>query len=160
VPHPGGVPQPFTPQIGPNPSMLRPYPIIMQRGLTRLTGHMFLAPTRLFFICQSQKGGLAVAIGRGVGGLVGGALAALAAPIPGQAAPVFDEPTLFRAIQEAPGSLVMEPAHIKQIKHTMWWRGIWFAGQTYGLPNGLTKDLKHELGLWCHGNNVKSAGLT
>jgi hypothetical protein len=138
---------------------MRPFPIIMQQRLTRLTGQMFLAPSRLYFVCESQKGGLAIAIGRGVGGLIGGALAALAAPTPGQA-PVLDEPTLYRITQERPGSLVMEPQHIKKIKCTIWTRGIFYSGATYALPNGLDRELKRELGLWCQGNNVKSAGLS
>lgn len=138
---------------------MRPYPIIMQQRLTRLTGQMFLAPTRLFFICESTKGGMAVAIGRGVGGLIGGAIAAFGAPTPGQAPIVFDEPTLYRAAHERPGSLIMEPPQIRQIKHTLWWRGIWFDGKTYGLPEGLSKDLRHELGLWCQANGVRSKGL-
>ncbi|MGE0868567.1 MAG: hypothetical protein AB7P03_08395 [Kofleriaceae bacterium] len=138
---------------------LRPYPIVMQQRLTRLTGQMFLAPTRLFFVCESTKGGLAIAIGKGVGGLIGGAIAAFGAPTPGQAAPVIDEPTLYRAVQERQGSLVMEPPQIKQIKDTFWTHAIWFNGLTYALPEGLHKDLKRELGLWCQANGVKSAGL-
>jgi hypothetical protein len=120
---------------------------------------MFLAPSRLYFVCESQKGGLAIAIGRGVGGLIGGALAALAAPTPGQA-PQLDEPTLYQITQQQPGSLVMDPHLIKKIKCTIWTRGIWFNGLTYALPDGLEKGLRRELGLWCHGNNVKNAGLS
>lgn len=138
----------------------RPYPIIMQRGITRLTGHMFLTPMRLYFLCQSQAGGLAVALGRGLGGLAGAAIAGLAAPTPGQAAPAFDEAMLIHAVSATPGSLVMEPSRISKIKCTIWWRAIWFEGKTYALPDGLSRDLKRELGLWCHANNVKSAGLT
>jgi len=137
---------------------LKPYPIIMQQRLTRLTGQMFLAPTRLFFVCESQKGGMAVALGRGFGGLIGGAIAAMAAPTPGQA-PVIDEATLYQAIQQMPGSMVMEPPQFKAIKVTMWTRGIFYGGKTYALPNGLDKDLKRELGMWCQANGVRQAGL-
>ncbi len=138
---------------------LGPFPIIMQRGMTRLTGQLFVSQTRLFFICESQKGGFAMALGKGLGGLVGAAISVFGTPTPGQAAPVFDEPTLFRAVQEREGSLVMEPQQIKQIKHTMWTRGIWFNGKTYALPEGLEKELKPALGRWCQANNVKFAGL-
>ena len=138
---------------------MRAFPLIMQQRLTRLTGQMFLAPTRLFFICESQKGGLAVAVGKGVGGLIGGAIAGLGVPVPGQAAPVIDEPSLFRAAEERQGSLVMEPPKIKQIKDTFWTHAIWFNGLTYALPGGFSKELKREVGLWCQANNVKSAGL-
>jgi hypothetical protein len=163
---PGGPGAPGFPQQG-DPAFaqppqgyptLRPFPLIMQQRMTRLTGQLFLAPTRLFFICESQKGGLAIALGKGVGGLIGGVIAGLAAPTPGQA-PVIDEPTLFQAVQNMPGSLVMDPPQIKAIKCTMWTRGIFFGGKTYALPNGLDKELKHELGMWCQANNVKSAGL-
>ena len=53
----------------------------------------------------------------------------------------------------------MEPPQIKAIKHTMWTRGIFFNGNTYALPDGLRKELKYELGIWCRAHNVKSAGL-
>ena len=138
---------------------MRPFPLIMQQRMTRLTGQMFVAPTRLFFICESQKGGLAIAIGKGVGGMLGGAIAAFGTPTPGQSAPVLDEPMLFQAVQERPGSLVMEPAQIKEIKDTFWTHAIWFDGKTYALPDGLNKELKAELGLWCQANSVKNAGL-
>jgi hypothetical protein len=159
---PQGYPQGAPPQQqfgGYAPPPLRPFPIIMQQRLTRLTGQLFLAPQRLFFLCESQKGGLGVALGKGLGGLVGGVIAAMAAPTPGQAAPVIDEPMLFQAIQNMPGSMVMEPPQFKAIKCTMWTRGIFYGGKTYALPNGLDKELRTELGHWCHANNVRSAGL-
>jgi hypothetical protein len=80
-------------------------------------------------------------------------------PTPGQAAPVIDEGMLFKAVQEKPGSLVMEPANIKAIKVTWLWRAIWYAGQTYALPKGLSKELNAELAAWCQANNVTNAGL-
>lgn len=138
---------------------LTPFPLIMQQRMTRLTGHMFVAPTRLYFICESTKGGLAMAIGQGVGGLIGGAIAGMFTPTPGQAAPVIDEAMLMQAAQEKPGSVVMEPSQIKAIKETWMWRAIWWNGQTYALPKGLSKELNSELAMWCQANNVKNAGL-
>ena len=149
----------YTPAGHYAPPPIRPFPIVMQQRLTRLTGQMFIAPARLFFLCESQKGGLGVALGRGLGGIVGGVIAAMAAPTPGQAAPVIDEPMLFQAVQNMPGSMVMEPPQFKAIKVTMWTRGIFYGGRTYALPEGLDKELKTELGHWCRANNVRSAGL-
>ncbi|MGE3459238.1 MAG: hypothetical protein AB7O24_29265 [Kofleriaceae bacterium] len=160
-PGPGGSPH-ATPPLGQQHVQappLHPFPIIMQQRLTRLTGQMFLAPTRLYFICESTKGGLTVAIGKSVGGLIGGVIAGIGVPVPGQSAPMTDEAALYRAVQERQGSLVMEPAQIKQIKDTFWTHAIWFNGLTYALPEELHKDLKRELGLWCQANGVKSAGL-
>ena len=137
---------------------LRSYPIIMQQRLNRLTGHMFVAPTRLYFICESTKGGMTVAIGKAVGGLVGGLIEG-GAPIPGQGGTASDEGALQRAVQERAGSLIMEPQQIKAIKDTFWTHAIWFNGKTYALPGGLHKELKPELGRWCQANNVKHAGL-
>jgi hypothetical protein len=131
----------------------------MQRRITRLTGQLFLAPTRLYFVCESNKGGLGVAIGQGLGGLIGGAIMAMSAPTPGQAAPVIDEAMLQQAVQQKEGSMIIEPAKIKQIKHTMWMRGLWYDGTTYGFPRGLSKELNQQLALWCQANNVKSKGL-
>ncbi|MBA2540298.1 MAG: hypothetical protein H0V17_11725 [Deltaproteobacteria bacterium] len=158
---PPGYPQPgqFTPQGHYAPPPIRPFGIVLQQRLTRMTGQMFLAPARLFFLCESQKGGLGVALGRGLGGIVGGVIAAMAAPTPGMAAAVIDEPMLFQAVQNMPGSMIMEPPQFKAIKHTMWTRGIFYGGKTYALPEGLDKELKTELGHWCRANNVPMAGL-
>jgi hypothetical protein len=131
----------------------------MQRGMTRLTGQMFVAPTRLYFICESQKGGMAIAIGKAVGGLIGGVIGSIGVPVPGQATPVIDEAALHQAVQQHAGSLMMEPQQIKAIKDTFWTHAIWFNGNTYALPGGLSKQLKPELGRWCQANNVKQAGL-
>jgi len=149
----------FTPQGHYAPPPIRPFGIVMQQRFTRLTGQMFIAPARLFFLCESQKGGLGVALGRGLGGIVGGVIAAMAAPTPGQAAAVIDEPMLFQAVQNMPGSMVMEPPQFKAIKVTMWTRGIFYGGKTYALPEGLDKEFKGERGHWCQANNVRSAGL-
>lgn len=158
-PQPSYPPGPYTPAGHYAPPPIRPFPIVMQQRLTRLTGQIFIAPARLFFLCESKKGGLGVALGRGLGGIVGGVIAAMAAPTPGQAAPVIDEPMLFQAVQSMPGSMVMEPAQFKAIKLTMWTRGIFYGGLTYALPEGLHGELKTELGHWCRANNVRSAGL-
>jgi hypothetical protein len=138
---------------------LQPHALIMQRGTTRLTGQMFVAPARLYFICESQKGGLAVAVGKAIGGAIGGLVGSIGVPIPGQATPMIDEPALQRAVQQHEGSLVMEPQQIKAIKDTFWTHAIWFNGKTYALPGGLSKELKPALGHWCQANNVKHAGL-
>lgn len=56
--------------------------------------------------------------------------------------------------------MIMEAGKIEEIKHTIWWRPSKFDGKKYGLPTGLDKTLKGELGRWaaCHG--VKTRGLT
>jgi len=138
---------------------IRAYPLIMQRGLKRLTGQMFVAPTRLYFICESQKGGMAVAIGRGLGGLIGGAIAAAGAPVPGQGAASIDEATLWQAVQDNPGSMVIEPAKLKAIKYTNWTRGIFYDGTTYALRELLDKELEYALAAWTVANNVVAKGL-
>ena len=51
------------------------FPLTMQDGMNRMHGHVFLAPGRLYFVCLKTGGAWLAAIGQGVGGLVGGALA-------------------------------------------------------------------------------------
>jgi hypothetical protein len=148
---------------GPHPgggyhAQLKPFEVVLQQRLTRLTGHMYLAPTRLYFVCQSTKGGLAIAIGQGVGGLIGGAIAGFAMPGHGQAQAI-DENMLMKACSEAQGSLIMDAPKIKKMAYTIWTRGIWFDGKTYALPSGLSKELAAELGNWCVANNVQQKGL-
>jgi hypothetical protein len=130
----------------------------MQHGLTRLTGHMFITPTRLLFLCGSTKGGLAVAIGKGVGGALGGLVASAGLKGVGPVGPM-SEPEVLQLIGQQTGSLVMEPAGIRQIKDTFWTHAIWFDGKTYALPNGIPKDMKPALAQWCDANGVKHAGL-
>ena len=158
APQQGGYPPPPQGYQQQGYAPIEPFPLIMQRGMTRLTGQMFIAPQRLIFICVSNKGGLAVAIGKGLGGIVGGIVAAAGAPGAGQGAPT-DEATLLQQVSQHEGSLVMDPQQIKAIKDTFWTHAIWFQGKTYALPNGFPKLVKPMLGQWCNANNVKHAGL-
>ncbi len=159
-PPPGGYPPPPQGGYPPPPGMgyggplIEPFPLVMNRGMTRLTGQMFVAPQRLIFICVSNKGGLAVAIGKGLGGIVGGLVAAAVVNGPGQGA-ATDEQSLMLLVPQHEGSLVMEPQQISKIKCTMWTRGIWFNGKTYALTDGLPKTAKPILSGWCQANNVK-----
>ncbi len=127
--------------------------------MTRLTGQIYVAPARLYFICESNKGGMAVALGKGLGGIVGGMIAAAGAPTPGQAAGVVDEATLMHAAQQYEGSLVMEAQLITGIKDTWLTHAIWYQGVTYALRSTLDKQLKLELGQFCQAYNIKHAGL-
>jgi hypothetical protein len=126
--------------------------------MKRYHGHMFVAPNRLYFICTAQGGAWAAAIGQGLGGAVGGLIAAAGSKTPGQAGAALDEQQLAAAAAENAGSLVMEPAQIEEIKETIWWRLIRWNGKKLGLPNGLGKPLKAELGPWARANNVKTKG--
>lgn len=45
------------------------------------------------------------------------------------------------------------------IKHALFWRPIKWNGQTIGLPQGMSKPLRAELGRWAQYHNVKSKGL-
>ncbi len=134
-----------------------PYPLTMQLGIKRLYGHVFLAPGRLYFICN--KSSKLAAIGQGIGGLIGGAIAAAAVGKPGEAPPVIDEQTLQQAVAENEGSMIMDASQIEEIKETLWWRLIKFGGKKYGLPHGLGKPLKQALGPWATAHNVKTKGL-
>ena len=158
-PHQPGFPPP---QQQPGPQLfgsLTPYPIVMHLGLTRLTGQLAVAPARLYFLCESNKGGLAVALGKGIGGLVGGVIAGAGAPTPGQVGAVADEGALFQLAQQHPGSLVMEARGITCIKDTWLTHAIWYDGNTYALRSTLDKALKAELGHFCAAHNIKHAGL-
>jgi len=138
---------------------MTPYPLTLQLGMKRFHGHLFIAPTRLYFVCAKQGGAWAAAIGQGLGGLVGGAIAGLAQPKVGEAAAAIDETQLQRAVSENAGSMIMEPSQIQEIKETIWWRLIRWDGKKFGLPKGLGKDLKAALGPWAKHHNVKTKGL-
>lgn len=138
---------------------LTPYPLSMQLGMKRYHGHLFLAPERLYFVCSKQGGAWAAAIGQGIGGLAGAAIAAAAAPKPGEAPTVMDEAALQQAVAEHDGSLVMDASQIEIIKHTLWMRVIRWNGKRFGLPNGMAKPLKAALGTWAKAHNVKTKGL-
>ena len=139
---------------------MKPYPLTMQLKMTRLHGHVFLAPGKLYFVCQKKGGAWAAAIGQGVGGLIGAAIASGLGPKPGEAPVVIDEAQLQQACATQEGSLIMDAANIQAIKTTIWWRMIKFDNKTYGLPNGLDKELKKELAQWATYHNVVNKGLT
>jgi hypothetical protein len=127
--------------------------------MKRLHGHVFLAPGRLYFVCTKQGGAWAAAIGQSVGGLIGGAIVAAGSARPGEAPEVVDEAQLAEAVAANDGSLIMEAGKIEEIKQTIWWRLIRWDGKKFGLPNGLSKPLKAELGAWAKAHNVKTKGL-
>ncbi|MEZ4366625.1 MAG: hypothetical protein R2939_10095 [Kofleriaceae bacterium] len=54
---------------------MTPFPVVLQHKMTRLHGHLFLAPGAMYFVCGKQGGAWAQAIGQGVGGALGRALA-------------------------------------------------------------------------------------
>src|SRR6266536_4470085 len=116
---------------------MTPYPPTLQLGVKRFHGHVFLAPQRLYFVCTKQGGAWAAAIGQGVGGLVGGAIASIAQPSAGAAPQVLDEGQLQQAVAQHDGSVIMDAGKIEEIKETIWWRLIRFDGKKYGLPKGL-----------------------
>jgi len=135
------------------------YPLTMQSGMTRMHGHVFLAPGRLYFICVKQGGAWMDAIGHSLGGAIGGALVGLAMPTVGGAPAIYDEAQLHQAVSQMPGSLVMDAPQIQQIKQTWAWRLIRFNGRKFGLPNGLGRDLKAALGPWARYHQVKTVGF-
>jgi hypothetical protein len=138
---------------------LTPYPLTLQLGMKKLHGHLFLAPGRLYFVCSKQGSAWAQAIGVGIGGALGGAIAGLADKRAGEAPVAIDEAQLQQAVATNEGSMIMEAAQIEMIKETIWWRVIRWNGKKFGLPSGLGKPLKSELGLWTKANNVQSKGL-
>lgn len=152
VPHPQG------PQLAPPPYM-HPFPLALQLKMKRFYGHIFLAPNRLYFVCGRQGGAWAAAIGQSLGGVVGGALVALGTPGAGNAPPVVDESQVQAAIVANPGSMIFEASQLTMIKHTMFWRLFKWQGQTVGLPQGMSKDLKAALGPWARYHNVPTKGL-
>ena len=150
---------PPAPQPPPLFGSLRPYPVVFHLGMTRLTGQLCVAPARLYFICESNKGGLAVALGKGLGGIVGAAIEASGTTTPGQMAGALDEAALYQLAQQHPGSVVMDAQRITQMKDTWLTHAIWFNGDTYAIRCTLDKELKLELGHFCQAYNIKHAGL-
>jgi len=138
---------------------MTPYPLTLQLGMKRFHGHLFLAPGKLYFVCSAKGGAWASAIGQGVGGVIGGVIAAAGEVKPGEAPEGLTEAQIAQAVAENEGSLIMEAAKIEVIKHTIWWRLIRWDGKKFGLPNGMTKPLKAALGEWAREHNVKTKGL-
>jgi hypothetical protein len=136
-----------------------PYPLTLQLGMKQFHGHVFLAPSRLYFVCSKQGGAWAQAIGQSVGGLIGGAIAAIGHVGPGQGQAAIGEAELQQAVEQNQGSIVMEATQITEIKETLWWRLIRWDGKKFGLPRGLGKELKAALGPWAKVHNVKTKGL-
>jgi hypothetical protein len=146
-------------QGAPSSHPIPAFPLTMQDGMNRMHGHVFLAQGRLYFVCVKTGGAWLAAIGQGVGGLVGGALAGLAMPTVDGAPAIYDETQLHRAVSTMPGSLVMEAQNIQQIKETWAWRLIRANGKKYGLPKGLGRDLKAALGPWARYHQVRTVGF-
>jgi hypothetical protein len=135
------------------------YPLSIQLRMTRGHGHLFLAAGRLYFICQKEGGAWAQALGAGLGGALGAVLANSMGPSANGNPVVYDERHLWDAVQQYKGSVVFEAAQIGVIKQTIFWRLIKYQGKTYGLPKGMSKELKAALGPWAKYHNVKTKGF-
>lgn len=138
----------------------KPYPIVLQDGMTRYYGHFFLRANRIFFICEKSGGAWMQALGAGLGGALGAVLSEAAShQISGGLGHGLDDETLMRAVQQMPGSLIMEANQITEIKQNMWWRLIRWNGKRFGLPRGLGRDLKPAIGAWARYHGVKTVGF-
>ncbi|MFT3697907.1 MAG: hypothetical protein QM831_32505 [Kofleriaceae bacterium] len=146
------------PQYVTSNAMLRGYPLSMQHGMNRMHGHLFVAPNRLYFICVKQGGAWLAVAGQALGGAVGGALAGMAQPGVGNA-PAYDEPTVAQYAHQMAGSEVMEPSNIQEIKQTIFWRLIRANGKKFGLPAGMSRELRAALGPWGRQNGVRTTGF-
>lgn len=139
------------------------FPVTLQRGVTRFHGHLFLAPTRLYYVNGRQ--GYAWGGGsRLVAGLVNAhrsaaadeALAATLGVAPGTA---VDEHVVYHATMRVEGSILMEAAELALVRHDWWWRGFkWKNGSKIGLLES-PSELVRELALWTAANRVPSKGL-
>lgn len=141
---------------------LQAHPIVLQKGMKKLRGFMFVGGEALYFICSSKGSALWDAVGTGVGGLVGGAIKAAGNKASkentGTDSGIQTEADLRDAVEKNPGSIIFEPNKIEMIKNTIWMRMIRYDGQRIGLPTGYPKDLVQELAPWIQRHGVKSKG--
>lgn len=142
----------------PPPPGLTPFPLSIQLKMKRFHGHLFLAANRIYFVCDKAGSAWGAAIGQSIGGLVGGAIAAIGTPGYSDSPGIVDEGTVYQAVTQREGSLIMEAAQITMIKHTWAWRLIKWNGNTIGLPQGMDKGLRVAIGQWATYHNVPHKG--
>ena len=131
----------------------------LQQGMRKFRGQFFVAPSALYFICAGSSSALWGAIGGQVGGLVGGAISAIGSGGHGQApGGALTEQHLYYAVTQAPGSMIMVPQEVQEMKYTIWWRFIRWRNQKLGLPEGLPKPLRLELGQWARYYQIPTKG--
>lgn len=138
---------------------MQPYPVTLQKGMRKYRGQMFVGPSAIYFVCGGSSSALWSAVGSQVGGLVGGAISAVGGGGHGQSpdGPVTEQQLQY-AVTQAPDSMVMVPSEIQQLKYTLFWRFIRWRNQKLGLPAGLPKPLRAELGNWARHYQVATKG--
>ena len=140
-----------------------PYAIVLQKGMKKFNGHIFIGDSALYFVCSKSGTALWDAVGAGVGGLVGGAISVIGDASGKKIGDAPDGPVTEEALRAAveanPGSMVFEPSRINVIKQTLWTRLIRYDGQTYGARSGFPKPLRKELGPWTERHGVKQKGM-
>lgn len=138
---------------------MQPYPVTLQQGMRKYRGQFFVAPSALYFVCAGSSSALWGAIGSQVGGLVGGAISAVGGGGYGQdpGGPVTEQ-QLHYAVTQAPNSMIMVPQEVQEMKYTIWWRFIRWRNQKLGLPEGLPKPLRLELGHWARHYQIPTKG--
>lgn len=147
------------PIAGDDDRRVNPYPATLQQGMRKYRGQLFVAPSALYFVCAGSSSALWGAVGQQVGGLIGGAISAVGGGGYGQGpgGPV-NEQQLHWAVTQAPGSLILVPQEIQELKYTIWWRFIRWRGSKLGLPDGLPKPLRLELGQWANYYQIPTKG--
>jgi hypothetical protein len=138
---------------------MQPYPVTLQQGMRKFRGQLFVAPSALYFVCAGSSSALWGAIGGQVGGLVGGAISAVGGGGHGaQPGGPVTEQQLHYAVTQAAGSMILVPQEIQEMKYTIWWRFIRWRNQKLGLPDGLHKQLRLELGQWARYYQIPTKG--
>ena len=141
---------------------MQAHPITLQRGMKKFKGHMFVGDSALYFMCTGAGSAWWDVVGQGVGGLVGGVVKGIGAVregAPGAAPDGLTEDMLRDAAQQAPDSMVFEPAQIEVIKQTIWMRVLRANGERFGIPTGYSKPLRKELGPWAKRHGVQAKGM-
>lgn len=138
---------------------MTPYPVVLQYKMTRLHGHLYLAPGRLYFLCERTGGAWAQAVGTGVGGAIGGAIVAASQRALGDGPTFPDERALAAAMSERDNSQVLQAAELRLIKYSLWTgRALVSTTRTYGFPSGAKPELLRALGAWARTHGVATKG--
>lgn len=131
-------------------------------------GVLILGEDALYFFSKGKENVLKTAVAKGIGKELGGAIGSTLARNIREAAKKnadsempeeLTQETLDAAVQNIENSMKFEAGKINKIQHNWMLRVIKYDGRNYGLPDGISKELRTALAPWAQKNNVKTKGF-
>lgn len=135
---------------------MKAYPFVITRKMKTYHGNLIIGEKALYFISSGKVNVLKA-------GILKSENLEFKSIIKGEKDDDYDGPQVMeeldKVIAESEDNMKFEAHKIDKIQQNWLMKKIGYEGKTYGLPNGISKELKEELKPWAQKNSVKTVGF-